>query len=61
MNSHSIDAIPIEFIDKMIDRYKTLFDHSLYELDQYDEKYRMMIDSLELLKKRWKHENGKRV
>lgn len=49
-----VQAIPIEFVDQQIDHYRHLFEESLYRNDDYDEKARMMIDSLNLLKRRWK-------
>lgn len=47
-------AIPIEFIDQQIEHYRQLFEDSLYKNDDYDEKARMMVDALNLLKRRWK-------
>ena len=49
-----VQAIPIEFIDQQIDHYRHLFEESLYRNDDYDDKARMMVDSLSLLKRRWK-------
>lgn len=49
-----IQAIPIDFIDQQIEHYRQLFEDSLYKNDDYDEKARMMVDSLSLLKRRWK-------
>ena len=49
-----IKAIPIEFIDQQIDHYRQLFEESLYEHDDYDEKARMMVDALNTLKRKWK-------
>ena len=49
-----VQAIPIEFIDQQIDHYRQLFEESLYLNDEYEEKYRMLVDALNLLKRRWK-------
>ena len=49
-----VDAIPLDFIDQQINHYRQLFEESLYKNDDYDEKARMMVDSLSLLKRRWK-------
>lgn len=55
-----VKAIPIEFIDHQIDLYERLFEKGLYNDDDYDEHYRMMVDSLKLLKSKWrKHERDK--
>lgn len=48
------DFIPLDFIDQQIDHYRQLFEESLYKNDDYDEKARMMVDSLNLLKRKWK-------
>ena len=53
-DAKTIDAIPIDFIDQQIDHYRQLFEESLYKNDDYDEKARMMVDTLTLLKRRWK-------
>ena len=49
-----VQAIPIEFIDDQIEHYQKLFEISLYEHDDYDEKARMMVDALNTLKRKWK-------
>lgn len=49
-----VQAIPIEFIDQQIDHYRQLFEEALYRHDEYEEKYRMIVDALNLLKRRWK-------
>ena len=49
-----VQAIPIEFIDGQIEHYQKLFEISLYEHDDYDEKARMMVDALNTLKRKWK-------
>ena len=49
-----VQAIPIEFIDDQIEHYQKLFEISLYEHDEYDEKARMMVDALNTLKRKWK-------
>ena len=56
-NAHTVYAIPISYIDKQIDRYYQLFEKNLYENDEYDDHYRIMVDTLKLLKKRWEKRN----
>ena len=50
-----IDVIPISFIDRQIERYQRLFEENLYANDVYERDYRMIVDALNLLKKRWRH------
>lgn len=54
-----VKAIPIDFIDRQIDFYEKLFEKGLYNDDDYDEHYRMMVDSLKLLKSKWRKFNDK--
>ena len=54
-----VKAIPIEFIDRQIDFYEKLFEKGLYNQDDYDEHYRMMVDSLKTLKSKWRKFNDK--
>ena len=55
----TVDAIPIGFIDQVIDEYEHLIEHYLYDDDEDLKEYLCYRNCLNNLKRRWKRDRPK--
>ena len=58
-NEKFTDAIPIGFIDQVIDEYEHLIEHYLYDDDEDLKEYLCYRNCLNNLKRRWKRDRQK--
>lgn len=56
---NEVDAIPIDYIDQVIDEYEHMIEHYLYDDDEDLKEYLCYRNCLNNLKRRWKRDRQK--